>query len=126
LPAAKSIYPPAAKSIYPPAADSNGNSAIHVAALRAHSGIPAIFELWLLLRKSQGNVDAGLLPLRLLRKQLAAPAIAIRGGLRHWILSATKSIYPPAADSNGNSAIRGAYGGYAALLSQASSLYWVR
>jgi hypothetical protein len=33
---------------------------------------------------------------------------AIRGGLRHWILPQAKSIYPPAADSNGNSAIRGA------------------
>jgi hypothetical protein len=30
---------------------------------------------------------------------------AIRGGVRHWILPVAKSIYPPLADSNGNSGI---------------------
>jgi hypothetical protein len=36
---------PQAKSIYPPKADSNGNSGIPAAALRAQAGIHAIFRL---------------------------------------------------------------------------------
>jgi hypothetical protein len=39
---------PAAKSIYPPLADSNRNSAIPGAALRAQSGILADFWPWIL------------------------------------------------------------------------------
>jgi hypothetical protein len=38
----------------------------------------------------------------------APPAIAIRGGLRHWILPAAKSISPPTAESRSYSAIHGA------------------
>jgi hypothetical protein len=44
---------------------------------RAKNGILAVFHLRVLQSKTQEIVDAGILPLRLLRKQLAAPAAAL-------------------------------------------------
>jgi hypothetical protein len=50
-------------------------------------GIPAVFRLQVFALQKPGNLfTPASVPLRLLRKQLAAPAIATRGGLRHWIL----------------------------------------
>jgi hypothetical protein len=42
---------------------------------------------------------------------LRAPQIGIPADLGQWSLPAANSIYPPSADSRGNSAIHGAYGG---------------
>jgi hypothetical protein len=51
------------------------------------------FAFRFLFRKNLGNLFT------------PASMPAIRGGLRHWILPQAKSIYPPAADSNGSSDI---------------------
>jgi hypothetical protein len=50
-----------AKSIYPPAADSRGYSAIRGAALRAQSGILAVFRLQVFVSQKPGeSIHAGI------------------------------------------------------------------
>jgi hypothetical protein len=61
---------------------------------RAKNGIPAVFRLQVFAKQKPGkSIHAGI------HTGPATPAIAIRGGLSHWILPAAKSISPPAAES---------------------------